>query len=129
MTRLVLHGAMLGCSHGSAPSPLAVAPGRLADAGPRALATVTDHAPALNLAPFGLCNSLTNPAVAAATAAALGALTPQPCTPQTPAPWSQPEGGVTVDGVAALHDGATCACAWGGRIDVRSAPDGPLLRG
>ncbi len=128
MKRLVLHGATLGCTHGTAPSSLSVNPSRSVDAGGAPVATVHDHAPLLNIAPFGMCRSLSNPRVAAATAAAQGALTPQMCVPHTPSPWTQPEGAPTLDDVEALHEGASCGCAWGGRIEVRDTPGGPTLR-
>ena len=47
-----------------------------------------DNQPIANIAPFGVCISLANPAVAAATAAAMGVLVPLPCMPVTPAPWA-----------------------------------------
>ena len=50
-------------------------------------ANINDHIPMVNILPFGMCQSLANPMVAAATAAALGVLTPMPCIPVTPAPW------------------------------------------
>ena len=40
-----------------------------------------DNKPFVNVLPFGLCTSLANPITAAQTAAALGVLTPGPCTP------------------------------------------------
>lgn len=127
MRHLVLHGSTLGCSHGSVTSPLAVLPSRFARSTEGAVATVADHAPMQNIAPFGLCNSLANPSVASATAAAQGALTPQPCAPQTPSPWTQPRASVDLDGVDALHTDASCLCQWGGRIEVKSAPPSPSL--
>ncbi len=122
MRRLVLHGATLGCTHGSSTAQLSIAPGRRASA---LAATVRDHAPLMNIAPFGLCCSLSNPRVAAATAAAQGDLTPQFCVPHTPAPWTQPDPAIDVDGVDALHEGATCRCAWGGRISVKHPTESP----
>jgi hypothetical protein len=48
-------------------------------------ANIMDHVPMLNILPFGVCSSPANPTVVAATAAALGVLTPMPCIP---APWA-----------------------------------------
>lgn len=45
-----------------------------------------DHNPLLNIMPFGMCTTPSNPMVAAATAAALGVLTPMPCLPMTMSP-------------------------------------------
>ena len=80
-------GAMIMCSFGLAPSTLSVVAPRPTVEG-RPVATITDVAPGANIAPFGMCQSLANPTVAAATAAALGVLTPMPCVPVVPAPWT-----------------------------------------
>ena len=82
------------------------------------VATVDDYAPLDNIAPFGMCESLANPAVAAATAAALGVLTPQPCIPNTTAPWTPGSTFVTIDGVPLLEADNTCACMWAGVITI-----------
>src|SRR5205085_8412986 len=82
----VCMGAMLQCSFGTAPSALSVLPAnRVVGATPAA--NIMDNIPMLNIMPFGQCSSMSNPMVAAATAAASGALTPVPCIPVTTAPW------------------------------------------
>ena len=80
MPQLVVLGAQLACSFGLAPSVLTVLPVKMVNAGVPA-ANIMDMAPMLNIAPFGMCNSLANPMVVAATAAAMGVLTPVPCIP------------------------------------------------
>jgi uncharacterized Zn-binding protein involved in type VI secretion len=60
--------------------------------------------------------SLANPEVAAATAAALGVLTPMPCQPVT-TPWI-PSSETMIGGQPALTLGSTCMCAFGGVITI-----------
>lgn len=110
-------GAVLACSFGAAPSALSVVPaGVLAGALPAA--TIMDHAPFLNILPFGVCSCLANPAVAGATAAALGALTPMPCVPVTTAPWLPGSPTVLIGGKPALQNTSMLLCAWGGVIRI-----------
>ena len=71
-----------------------------------------------NVAPFGVCMSVTNPQVAAATAAAMGVLTPQPCIPATVAPWVAGAETVLLAGQPALDNISTCMCMWAGVISV-----------
>jgi len=87
-------------------------------AGPAPIATIADIAPFVNIGPFTLCTSLANPAVATATAAALGVLTPMPCTPVVPAPWTPGSPTVLVQGRPALTNYSTCLCAYGGLITI-----------
>jgi hypothetical protein len=77
-----------------------------------------DNIPLLNIAPFGRCHSLANPATAAATAAALGVFTPMPCIPVIPAPWLPTQPTVLIGGMPALSNASTCLCAYGGVISV-----------
>jgi hypothetical protein len=77
-----------------------------------------DSAPMVNIMPFGMCNSMANPMVAAATAAALGVLTPMPCIPNTVAPWVPGSPTVLIGNQPALNDSSTCMCAWGGVIKI-----------
>ena len=79
--------ALLTCSFGAAPVALSVLPTTQVLVEGNPVATIQDSAVGLNIPPFGTCSSLANPAVASATAAAQGVLTPQPCTPQ-PLPWN-----------------------------------------
>jgi hypothetical protein len=81
-------------------------------------ATIMDNKPIANILPFGTCNSMSNPMVAAATAAALGAFTPMPCIPVTAAPWAPGSPTVLVGSMPALQDSSKLACNWGGVIQV-----------
>jgi hypothetical protein len=65
-----------------------------------------------------MCSSLANPTVAAATAAALGVLTPMPCVPVTPAPWVPGSPTVMIGGVPALNSTCKCMCTWAGVIQI-----------
>ena len=64
-----------------------------------------------------MCISMTNPAVASATAAALGTLTPQPCTPVPVGAWICP-GKVRVAGKPVLTSEGKLKCAYMGDISI-----------
>lgn len=116
----VCMGAMLQCSFGVAPSTLVVLPtNRVLVGGPPA-ANIMDHVPILNVPPFGMCQSPSNPTVAAATAAAMGALTPMPCVPVTAAPWIVGAPTVLIGNMPALNDSSKLMCSWGGVISITS---------
>jgi hypothetical protein len=116
MPQLVTTGAMMMCSFGVAPSTLNVLPTNKTMAGAPA-ATIMDCAPMVNIPPFGMCMSIANPTVAAATAAALGVLTPMPCIPVT-APWTPGSATVMIGAMPALNSTSTCMCSWGGVITI-----------
>jgi Domain of unknown function (DUF4280) len=119
MGLLVSAGAVLQCSFGTAPSSLMVLPlGRPLTPAP--VANVADTIPFVNVLPFATCSSLANPAVAAATAAALGALSPMPCTPVPAGPWVPGVPTVLVGGMPALDQSCKLLCAFGGVIQVIS---------
>ncbi|MEZ5351810.1 MAG: DUF4280 domain-containing protein [Bryobacteraceae bacterium] len=117
MAEQVCAGAMLKCSFGAAPSSLAVLPANRVYTG-TPTANIMDGKPMLNVLPFGVCTSLANPAVAAATAAALGVLTPMPCMPNTPAPWVPGAPTVLIAGIPALDNSSKLMCMWGGVIQI-----------
>ncbi len=109
--------ANLQCSFGVAPSVLTVLPvNRTMTGGPAA--NIMDHVPMLNILPFGMCNCPANPMVAAATAAALGVLTPMPCIPMTTAPWMPGAPTVMVGGMPSLQNSSKLMCQWGGVIQI-----------
>ena len=118
MSQEVVMGAMVQCSFGMAPSSLVVLPTNRTLVGGLPAATIMDHAPLVNVLPFGMCTSLANPTVAAATAAALGVLVPMPCVPATSAPWVPGSPTVLIGGMPALSNTSKCLCNWGGVIQV-----------
>ena len=120
MANLVCMGALLQCSFGAAPSSLVVLPANGVLTGTPA-ATIMDHAPVVNIPPFGVCSSMANPTVAAATAAALGVLTPMPCVPVTTAPWAPGSPTVLIGNMPALNDQSKLMCNWGGVIQINAA--------
>jgi hypothetical protein len=116
----VCMGATLQCSFGAAPSSLVVLPAnRVLTQTPDA--NIMDNKPMVNILPFGMCSSLANPAVAAATAAALGALTPQPCVPVIPGPWVPGAPTVLIANMPALDNTCKLMCAWAGVIQITNA--------
>lgn len=119
MPQFVTNNALLQCTFGVAPSPLTVIR-PLTSVGNMPLANIMDNVPALNIRPFGMCQSMANPTVAAATAAAYGVLTPMPCMPVITAPWAPPAQ-VMVAGSPALLANAKCLCQWGGVISCNFA--------
>jgi hypothetical protein len=81
-------------------------------------ANIMDHVPITNIPTFGMCSSIANPAVAAATSAALGVLTPMPCVPVTPSPWAPGSPTVLIDNQPALNNTCMCDCNWQGVITI-----------
>jgi hypothetical protein len=118
MRRLVVHEAKIRCSQGTLPSLLVVPPESPLTAEDKPVGTVDDHKSRKNIITFGMCRSPSNPQVAAATSAAMGVLTPQPCVPATNQAWSPGAPFAVLDEVKALSSDSTCKCDWGGTIDV-----------
>jgi len=110
---------MIKCPFGDAPSPLMVLPkNRVFQTLP--VANIMDNIPFLNILPFGTCKSIANPMVAAATAAALGVLTPMPCIPAPAAPWTPGKPTVLVGNLPVVDQNSMLVCAYGGVIQVVS---------
>jgi hypothetical protein len=117
MPQQVCSTAVLMCSFGMAPSVF--------NATPRPVLTsmlpagvITDFVPMTNIMPFGMCTTPANPMVAAATAAALGVLTPVPCIPMTLTPWTPGVPNVLINGIPAIDNNCKLMCNWTGVISV-----------
>lgn len=117
MSMLVTNGATLMCSFGMAPSTLAVLPASRVLSGTPA-ANIGDCIPNTNILPFGMCSSLANPSVASATSAAMGVLTPQPCTPVIAGTWLPGSPTVMIGGKPAVNQTCKCMCAYAGVIQI-----------
>jgi len=114
----VCSGAMLKCSFGLAPGTLTVLPINRVLVGNMPAANIMDNKPMVNIMPFGMCQSLANPTVASATAAAMGVLTPMPCIPATAAPWTPGSLTALIANMPALNNTSKLMCNWAGIIEV-----------
>lgn len=115
MPNQVCSGAMMTCTFGAAPSSfIAIRPDIITSAMPAGV--ITDNIPITNIPPFGMCSSPSNPTVAAATAAALGVLTPMPCLPVFPGPWVPGVPNIQLDGIPAIDNNCKLMCAYAGVV-------------
>ena len=119
--QLVVMGAMLKCTFGVAPSSMVVTPANMVNGVNMPAANIMDNKPMMNIMPFGMCQSPTNPAVIAATAAALGVFTPAPCIPATTAPWVPGAAITKIKNLPAVNSTCTLMCTWLGVITVTNA--------
>ena len=120
MAFLVTGSAILKCTFGAAPSTLMVLPANHV-LGNMPAANIMDHIAMLNILPFGMCSSMANPMVIAATAAALGVPTPMPCIPMTMAPWIVDKPTILFGNMPALNNDSKLMCMWGGCIAINFA--------
>ncbi|MGI5979101.1 MAG: DUF4280 domain-containing protein [Oscillospiraceae bacterium] len=116
MSQSVVTGAVAMCTCGLSPGTL-IGTSKVFMGGAPCL-TIRDAAPLQNIGSFGMCTTQSNPAVAAATAAALGVPTPAPCVPAPAGIW-QCAGAPMVGGAPALTSEGTITCAYGGSISIR----------
>jgi hypothetical protein len=118
MPNHVCNGATTMCTMGMAPGQLMVLPKNMVLTSNMPAANIMDNVPMVNVMPFGMCMSPGNPTVAAATAAALGVLTPMPCIPMIPGPWVTGSPTVLLANLPALNLSSTLICAYGGSISI-----------
>jgi Domain of unknown function (DUF4280) len=83
----VVNGAILRCSSDSIPSNLVVLPLHKEQIENQFAANISDHVPAVNICPFGVC-----------------AVTEVACVPATPSPWTPGSPTVALDSQPALDD-------------------------
>lgn len=120
MANLVVTGATISCSMGTAPSALVVTSNTTVTATLTA-ATIMDYASIANIPGFTLCASTSNPTTIAATAAASGVYTQGACIPLVAAPWAPGATKTYIGNFAALTDSCTCTCSYGGTISITYA--------
>ncbi len=113
--------AMCQCTFGAAPCSLTPITSQSTVMISNALAATIMDIPKPPMT-FGMCSSMANPAVASATAAAGGVLTPQPCVPACAAPWAPGSATVLLGGKPALNNSSKCVCSYGGVISVNMTP-------
>lgn len=120
MGALVVKGASLGCTFGTAPGTLKGTAQSMVMAEGKPAASIQDIGPNVQITGFGMCQSLLNPQVAAATAAAMGVLTPQPCMPVPAGTWIPVKPGILVANVPCLCSDSQLLCTCGmGMISVK----------
>ena len=113
-------GANMSCTIGTSPALFSATAGPVTT-GSQPAGMINDFVPMMNIPPFGMCQSPANPQVAAATAAASGTLTPQPCMPMATAPWAPGSAAVLIANMPALNNSSTLSCTWAGTITFSDA--------
>lgn len=118
MSQIVCAGANCLCSFGTAPGTINPSSQTKVLVDGKPAATIQDCQIA-NITAFGMCTSMANPQVAAATAAALGVLTPQPCMLMAAGTWVPGKATVLLDGKPALTNDSKLLCSNGmGNISI-----------
>lgn len=118
MANPMVQTAMCACSFGAAPAPLMVTSQQTVMMCNMPAGTIMDN----KFPTFGMCSNPANPTVAAATAAALGVLTPMPCVPLTVAPWAPGVPTVMVCNKPLLNNTSKLICGYGGIIQPTMTP-------
>lgn len=118
MSQIVVTGATAVCSFGTLPGTITATSQASVLVEGKTAATIQDSQK-MNISPFGMCTSLANPQVAAATAAALGVLTPQPCQLVCAGAWIPTKPSVLIGGKPCLTSDCRMVCVNGaGSISI-----------
>ena len=111
-------GATLSCNQGDATSIYEVLPSNGIFLDGKPLALVSDVKPMINIKPFGMCKSMANPTVAAATAANRGKLQKMPCVPNTIGIWTDGANHfLSLEKIPC--ETSKCSCAYAGEISIK----------
>lgn len=118
MSSYVVDGAKLKCSFGDKESNFKVPMTHDVYINDKSQGNIMDFKPNVNIMPFGMCSSLANPTVAAATAANYGRLQKMPCIPVTVSPWLNGKTDFLISKFPALLNTSKLMCMWCGVISV-----------
>lgn len=127
MALFVTSGTQMICSMGLEPSVLNVLPQNRVMCGKKPAANIMDNVSHVNIMPFGMCTSMANPQVAAATTAAMGVLTPMPCNPAIAGPWIPGSPTVLSGGKPAVNHTCKLMCAYAGVIQITAPAQSKTL--
>lgn len=114
MAVCVCMGASMMCTFGTTPSTLTVDSQQTTLTG-TPVATIMDNKPMANILPFGMCNSVVNPATKRPPPVLFS---PAPCVPNIAGPWVPGSATVLVGGKPALNNTCKLMCVWGGVIQI-----------
>lgn len=114
----VVMGAMTECTWGSMDGRLILPISHGVYIKEKAQLNIMDFKPFYNILPFGMCSSLANPIVAAATAANQGVLRKMPCTPVVVTPWISGKTDSMVENQPALLCSSMNMCLFCGLITI-----------
>ena len=110
MSAFSCSSGLIKCSFGVCPSSINHLPISGVFAG-NPHGNIMDNKPFINVAPFGMCTSPANPAVAASFGM------PQPCLPNPITPWFPGTLNVMVGNMPSLNNSSQTLCAFGGVIN------------
>lgn len=118
MSKYMCSGDKIKCSMGDK-GALIVLPINMVFSDNKPVGNIMDNKPLVNITPMGMCSSLANPIVAAATAANKGKLQKMPCIPNTTMPWMLGKMDTLIGGKPALLDSSKLMCMWCGVITFK----------
>lgn len=122
-SKIVVNGAILKCSQGSATSSLKINTDKNITINGNTLAIISETTPTTNIQAFGMCSSTSNPEVQNIIAQTKGATKEYACTPKSIGKWTN---GVPffMGEEKVVSDKSTCNCTWGGEISIEKSQEG-----